>query len=430
MGLIRERLATVTIVTLNTHGAQVQGRGGISIMHCTNVLVNKRLSSGGIRSSPSSLPSQRLPPSRNPWTSPPTRTRAFEVLRDFSVLTGMMGKRLYREDEMLQMGPFKVSPLGLGTWAWGNKLLWDYDESRDKELQQVFNVAVSSGINLFDTADSYGTGRLNGRSEQLLGQFIKEFPGSAKQRNGVKIATKLAAYPWRLTPGQWVDACRASLRRLDMDKIALAQLHWSTANYAPLQERLMWDGLVRLYEAGLVEAVGVSNYGPRQLARIHKYLCKRGVPLAAVQVQYSLLSKGSQQMAVKTACDDLGLTLIAYSPLGLGMLTGKYDIKSNAEMLPPGPRGFLFRQVLPGLDPLLTTMGEVAKHRQKTLSQVAINWAICKGTVPIPGAKNLQQAKENLGALGWRLSDGEIAALERAADRVPRKMQQNIFQTT
>lgn len=396
-----------------------------------NGLVRRDSSSSSVVVSPLWSPSQT-------WSRPRSRTKASAAFRDFgklvgsppSILSGVMDKRLYRGDEMLQMGPFKVSPLGLGTWAWGNKLLWDYDESRDPELQQVFNLAVSSGINLFDTADSYGTGRLNGRSEQLLGQFVKKYPGSAKKRNEVRIATKLAAYPWRLTPGQWVNACRASLRRLDMDKIALAQLHWSTANYAPLQERLMWDGLVAVYEAGLVEAVGVSNYGPKQLARIHRYLDKRGVPLAAVQVQYSLLSKGPQQMAVKSACDDLGLTLIAYSPLGLGMLTGKYDVESSATSLPAGPRGFLFRQILPGLRPLLATMKEVAKHRRKTPSQVAINWAICKGTVPIPGAKNLQQAKENLGALGWRLSDGEMAALEEAADRVPRKMQQNIFQTT
>jgi pyridoxine 4-dehydrogenase len=335
---------------------------------------------------------------------------------------------LYRPSEMVQMGPFKVSPLGMGTWAWGNKLLWDYDESRDAELQQVFDLVVSSGINLFDTADSYGTGKLNGRSEQLLGQFIKEYPGSDRVRNNVKIATKLAAYPWRLAPSQWVSACRASLKRLGTEKVALGQLHWSTANYAPLQEKLMWDGLVAIYDAGLVDAIGLSNYGPKQLEKIHKYLTKRGVPLASVQVQYSLLSNGPQQEAVKAACDDLGLALIAYSPLALGVLTGKYSLEDPGS-LPGGPRGYLFKQMLPGLNPLLSTLSEVAKTRKKTPSQVAINWAMCKGAIPIPGAKDLVQAKENLGALGWRLSSGETAALETAAKKAPRQMQQNIFQT-
>ena len=223
------------------------------------------------------------------------------------------------------------------------------------------------------------------------------------------------------------------------------------ANYAPLQERLMWDGLVAVYEAGLVEAVGVSNYGPRQLQRIAAYLAKRGVPLASVQVQYSLLSRGPDQEAVRAACADLGVALIAYSPLALGqfnavwsvgwragccalepdgdrmmsaarqgsyepaplppppgpppysapgMLTGKYE---PGGALPSGPRGLVFRRVLPGLAPLLGVMREIGERRGKTPSQIAINWCIAKGTIPIPGAKDLRQAKDNLGALGWRL---------------------------
>jgi len=79
----------------------------------------------------------------------------------------------------VKVGPLSVSPMGLGTWAWGNQLLWGYEESMDAELQQVFNLAVTKGVNLFDTADSYGTGRLNGRSELLLGKFIREFPGNS-----------------------------------------------------------------------------------------------------------------------------------------------------------------------------------------------------------------------------------------------------------
>lgn len=327
---------------------------------------------------------------------------------------------------MVQMGPFKVSPMGLGTWSWGNKLLWNYQEEMDGELQQVFDLAVSSGINFFDTADSYGTGKLEGRSEQLLGQFLRQYPGSNKK--DVRIATKLAAYPWRLTPSQWVKACKASLARMETDKISMAQLHWSTANYAPLQERLMWDGLVAIYEEGLVDAIGLSNYGAKQLSKIHKYLTKRGVPLAAVQVQYSLLSRGKDQESVKMACDDLGLALIAYSPLALGLLTGKYN-KNDPNTLPGGPRGLLFRQILPGLDPLRDILSKIADQRKKTPSQVAINWCICKGSVPIPGAKDIAQAKENLGSLGWKLSDGEVRALEEAADRCTSVMTQNIFQT-
>ncbi|KZV30531.1 pyridoxal reductase, chloroplastic [Dorcoceras hygrometricum] len=327
--------------------------------------------------------------------------------------------------QKVKVGPLSVSPMGFGTWAWGNQVLWGYQESMDSELQQTFNLAVDNGINLFDTADSYGTGKLNGQSEKLLGKFIRELEGKKQVQDNIVIATKFAAYPWRLRPKQFVDACKSSLDRMQLDQIGIGQLHWSTANYAPLQERALWDGLVAMYDKGLVRAVGVSNYGPKQLLKIHDYLKERGVPLCSAQVQFSLLSMGKDQMEIKDICDSLDIRLISYSPLGLGMLTGKYT-SSN---LPRGPRGLLFRQILPGLTPLLNSLHEIARKRRKSIPQVAINWCISKGTIPIPGVKSVKQAEENLGALGWQLTSEELLQLEYAALESPRKMIQNIFQT-
>ncbi|CAL5226840.1 g9706 [Coccomyxa viridis] len=327
-----------------------------------------------------------------------------------------------------QLGPLKAPLMGLGTWSWGNQLLWGYEESMDAELQEVFNFAISKGVTLFDTADSYGTGRLNGRSEQLLGKFIAESPAKRRTRDGILVATKLAAYPWRVTPAQYVQACRGSLQRLGLEQIALGQLHWSVAKYAPPLERVLWEGLAGMYEQGLVKAVGVSNYGPRQLERIHSYLTERGVPLASAQVQFSLISIGPQQRDIQDVCKALGIGLIAYSPLGLGMLTGKYDVSSGR--LPKGPRGLLFRQILPGLEPLLGTMNAIAKERRKSVSQVAINWCIAQGTVPIPGAKSLRNAQDNINSLSWSLSTAEVDELSAMAEKSPRGMVQNIFQTS
>lgn len=176
---------------------------------------------------------------------------------------------------------------------------------------------------------------------------------------------------------------------------------------------------------GLVQAVGVSNYGPKQLVKIYDYLKARGVPLCSAQVQFSLLSMGQDQLEIKNVCDSLGIQLIAYSPLGLGMLTGKY----TPTKLPRGPRALLFRQILPGLEPLLSSLREIAQRRRKTVPQVAINWCICMGAIPIPGVKTVKQAEENLGALGWRLSSGELLELENAGRESPQRMIQNIFQT-
>jgi pyridoxine 4-dehydrogenase len=318
-----------------------------------------------------------------------------------------------------------LSPIGCGTWAWGNRLLWNYSEAMDSELQAVFNDCLDNGVTFFDTGDSYGTGKLNGRSEQLLGQFLRNYAGSTPL-DSLCIATKLAAYPWRLTRQSMIAACEASAQRLGR-KVDLVQMHWSPRNYAPWQETPLLNGLADLYDRSLVKAVGLSNYGPKSLRRVYELFTGRGVPIATLQVQYSLLSTYPvTQLGLKDLCDELGIQLIAYSPLALGLLTGKYSEKSS---LPKGLRGWLFRQLLPGIQPLLNCLQEIATSRNKTSSQVALNWCICKGTIPIPGAKSLEQAKENRGALGWRLSAGEMAGLDQAAGTIDRTMIQNIFQT-
>ncbi|MBW4685430.1 MAG: aldo/keto reductase [Komarekiella atlantica HA4396-MV6] len=325
---------------------------------------------------------------------------------------------------MQTLKKLSLPSMGCGTWAWGNQLLWGYNESMDDQLQAVFNLCVSNGVTLFDTGDSYGTGRLNGRSELLLGRFDREYVGTGKEN--ICIATKLAAYPWRWTRQSMVQACKASAQRLGRN-VDLVQMHWSTANYAPWQETRLLDGLADLYQQGLVKGVGLSNYGPKRLKHVHKKFAELGVPIATLQVQYSLLSTYPvTQLQLKDVCDQLGIQLIAYSPLGLGLLTGKF---SEQGPFPKGIRGLLFRQLLPGMRSLLACLREVAQSRNKSMSQVAINWCICKGTIPIPGAKTVEQARDNIGALGWYLNSSEIAELDQAAASADKKMVQNIFQT-
>ncbi|MEO0374926.1 MAG: aldo/keto reductase [Cyanobacteria bacterium P01_A01_bin.17] len=317
-----------------------------------------------------------------------------------------------------------LPPMGCGTWAWGNRLLWGYTEEMDEQLQAAFKECVSRGVTLFDTGDSYGTGRLNGRSEQLLGRFAQAYKGP--NRDQICIATKLAAYPWRLSRRSMIAAGNASARRLGRP-VDLVQMHWSPANYAPWQEGPLLDGLADLYEQGLVKGVGLSNYGPESLKRVQRKFAERGVPIATMQVQYSLLSTYPvTTLAVKEVCDEFGIQLIAYSPLALGILTGKY---SEQGPFPKGLRGQLFRQLVPGAKPLLQTLQAVASAKKKTMAQVALNWCMAKGTIPIPGAKTLEQAQQNIGALGWRLGADAIAELDQAAASVDKAMVQNIFQT-
>ena len=318
--------------------------------------------------------------------------------------------------------PIHLPVMGCGTWAWGNRLLWNYSESMDSQLQEVFNACVSNGVTLFDTGDSYGTGKLKGRSEILLGQFTREYQGINREK--ICLATKLAPYPWRLTAKSMYKAGLASEKRLG--RIDLVQMHWSTANYLPWQEWQLLEGLGDLYEQGLVKGVGLSNYGSKRLKRVHQRFKERGIPITTLQVQYSLLSTYPvEELGVKETCDELGIKLIAYSPLALGILTGKYT-ENN---LPSGIRGWSCKQILPEARSLLQCLEAIAKSRNKTMAQVAINWCICKGTIPIPGAKTPEQAEQNIGAIGWYLDGGEVVELDKEAAKVKRTMVQNPFQS-
>lgn len=314
--------------------------------------------------------------------------------------------------------------MGCGTWAWGNRLLWNYDPSMDSQLQQVFNYCVSHGVTLFDTGDSYGTGRLSGQSEKLLGQFSQAYTGANQDQ--ICIATKLAPYPWRLTSGAMVRACEASAKRLQRP-VDLVQMHWSTANYFPWQEWPLLDGLAELYQQDKVKGVGLSNYGGQRLRKVHQRFQERGVPIKTLQVQYSLLStQPVTELGVKEVCDELGIQIIAYSPLCLGILTGKYQ---PGDTYPKGLRRRLFKRLVPAAQPVLNCLDEIARSRQKTMAQVALNWCMCKGTMPIPGAKTLEQAQQNMGALGWSLDDGEVSELDKAAASLTETMVQNPFQS-
>jgi len=297
----------------------------------------------------------------------------------------------------------RISPLGIGTWQWGDSY-WGYGKGgyTDADLQAVFDEALLGGVNFFDSAESYG----GGRSEILLGQCVR----AASQPPVV--ATKFMPYPWRLSRSSLIKFLQASLDRLGLKSVDLYQIHWP---FPPLPVETWAEALADAAQAGLVRAVGVSNYSLDQMRRAYAVLERRGVPLASNQVRYSLLDRKVEKNGLLQACRDMGVTLIAYSPLAQGLLTGKYTPGHGAG----GMRGIRSRGLLEPVQPLVGLMKQIGEaHGGKSPAQVALNWVICKGAVPIPGAKNLRQAHENLGALGWSLTDDEVAELDAASDKV------------
>jgi aryl-alcohol dehydrogenase-like predicted oxidoreductase len=282
--------------------------------------------------------------------------------------------------------------------------MWGYGKTHtDSDVQAAFQASLEGGTRFFDTAEIYG----NGRSEQLLGEFIRDV------ERPLVIATKFMPFPWRLWKGRMRAALRASLNRLGLEHVDLYQIHWPMP---PVSIETWANALADAVEAGLVKAVGVSNFNAAQMLKAHATLLQRGVPLASNQVEYHMLNRKVEKNGLLKLCHELGVTMIAYSPLAKGILTGKY----TPELPPAGMRGRLFsRAQLSAIQPLIKQLGEYGMvHGGKSPAQVALNWLMCKGAVPIPGAKNARQAQENAAALGWQLSEVETAALDEACDRL------------
>jgi aryl-alcohol dehydrogenase-like predicted oxidoreductase len=287
--------------------------------------------------------------------------------------------------------------------------MWGYGKTHtDSDIHEAFHVSLQSGINFFDTAEVYG----KGRSEQLLAACLREARQSSPSAPLV-VATKFMPYPWRLRKGILLSKLHASLARLGLERVDLYQIHWP---FPPVPIEVWANALADAVAAGLTRAVGVSNYNSAQMLRAHSALAKRGVPLASNQVEFHLLNRRVEHEGLLRLCRELGVTLIAYSPLAKGMLTGKYTPQTR----PPGLRSYLFRRARLGkIQPLTQLLREIGRaHEGKSPAQVALNWVMCKGAVPIPGAKNARQAQENATALGWRLAEHEIAALDEESQKL------------
>ena len=314
------------------------------------------------------------------------------------------------ENDTIPLGQtgLHISALGIGAWQWGDRFFWGYGQSyTDADLQAAFAETLSAGINFIDTAEIYGPWT----SERKLGEFIR----SSAMREKVVIATKFFPLPWRWRRGDLLRALRRSLKRLGLPQVDLYQTHWPSP---PVPVETWMEAMADAVGDGLTRSVGVSNYSADQMKRSRDTLARRGIPLASNQVEYSLLNRLPERNGVLATCRELGVTLIAYSPIAKGILSGKY----TPGRPPPGLRAMRYnREYLTRIQPLIGLIKEIGEAHRKTPSQVALNWLICKGAVPIPGAKNIRQAQENAGALGWWLTEAEVAALDKASDSVNSK---------
>lgn len=292
---------------------------------------------------------------------------------------------------------------GLGAWQWGDRLLWGYGQTHnDEDIRNAFEVSLEAGIRFIDTAEVYGSGR----SERLLGQLLKE------TEQPVLVATKFFPYPWRLRKKALLRALKGSLERIGIESVDLYQIHQPLP---PVSIESWMEAMAEAVAEGLTRTIGVSNFNQTQMMRAYSELALKDIPLAANQVTYSLLNRDIEYNGLIGRCKELGVRVIAYSPIEKGLLSGKY----TPENPPPGVRGRRYGSMLPKLGALLKLMTEIGQeHGGKSKVQVALNWCIQKDTMPIPGAKNAEQSHENAGALGWNLTEEEVEKLDESSDAI------------
>jgi aryl-alcohol dehydrogenase-like predicted oxidoreductase len=313
-----------------------------------------------------------------------------------------------RAADRVELGGSGVSvpPLGVGTWAWGDKGTWGmggYDASYTEDtIAEAWQASIAAGVVLFDTAEIYA----KGESERIIGRLLAQDPSV---RDKVVIATKFMPSPTKVAvTSALTSAARASRDRLGIDIIDLYQIH------GPISLRshdAMAEALAEAHRQGLVKAVGVSNYSIKEMRSIDAALRKRDLRLASNQIEFSLLRTMPEKSGLLGCCRELGVVPLAYSPIGQGRLTGKY----SASNPPPKSRTFSNHPMVQ-VDKIVAELRRIgAANGDKTPSQVALAYLIAQGAVPIPGAKNRAQAEENAGALNWSLSPEDLAALDSVA---------------
>ena len=295
----------------------------------------------------------------------------------------------------------KVSVIGLGTWQWGSRE-WGWNKHYgEKDVQAGFQKGLELGINFVDTAEVYG----RGRSEEILGRTLRGF------RDEVVIATKV--WPWNLSYTRLLRSADRSLGRLGVDVIDLYQIHWPN-HLVPIRSTMR--AMKKLMEIGKVRSIGVSNFNLKVMKAAQEAL--EPIKLASNQMKYNLLDRGIERELLPAALDSK-ITIIAYSPLAKGVLTGKYTTGSKPGSFVQRASPRFSQRNLAKFAEMRKLLKEIGNVHGKTPAQVALNWLIRKeNVIAIPGAKRPVDVEDNAGATGWRLTQTEIASMEANADQI------------
>ena len=313
------------------------------------------------------------------------------------------------ERRRLGRTPIEITPIGLGCWQFssGFGLVGGFWEALAQEtVNEIVRAGLAGGISWFDTAEAYG----KGRSERALAQALA---AAGRADGDVVVATKWwPVFRTARSIGATIDD---RLRCLGGFSIDLHQVH-QPFSFSSVEAEM--EAMAALVAAEKVRAVGVSNFSAARMRRSHAALARHGIPLASNQVRYSLVDRGIESNGVLATAQELGVTIIAYSPLGQGILSGRFHDDPALIRSRPGPRRYMSPFRASGLArtrPLVDGLRAIAAAREVTPSQVALNWLIHfhgETVVAIPGASRPRHATEAAGAMGFRLSAEEMSRLD------------------
>jgi aryl-alcohol dehydrogenase-like predicted oxidoreductase len=311
-------------------------------------------------------------------------------------------------DKLIRLGrsDLLVSPMGVGTGAWGKNQLINLFGSTDspQDEEDAFQASLANGVMLFDTAAGYK----GGNSEIRVGEVAR----ASSAIIGTKLTPRSRMVPFGHGSCDYLlRALDKSLQRLGRDGVDLYQIHMPPpfADIRPLMNR-MADAV----EAGKIRAVGISNFTAPMMREAHAVLQERGIPLASHQIQYSLVYRRPEFNGVLEACRELEVTPIAYMPMAMGLLTGKYRPGVRPNDWVRSLTGVFGEKEIASAIAITARLREVGDRHGKTPAQVALRWVIDKGAIPIPGAKNASQATANAGALTFALTPDEMDYLADA----------------
>jgi aryl-alcohol dehydrogenase-like predicted oxidoreductase len=314
------------------------------------------------------------------------------------------------EKRLLGKSGLQVSVLSFGAMTFGGEGMFAMvGKTQQDEADRLVGICLDGGINLFDTADAYS----NGRSEEILGQALRG------KRHDAVLATK-AWGPMGKGPNDLgasrlhvVEACEASLKRLNTDYIDLYQIHAFDA-LTPLEETLR--ALDDLVSAGKVRYIGCSNYAGWQLMKALAVSDKNGFErYVSHQIYYSLAGRDAETDLLPVGVDQ-GVGTIVWSPLAFGLLTGKFrrgqpDPEGARGTLAGAPGGGIDRE---RLDTITDALAEIAEARGASMAHVAINYLLRKPAIStvLFGARNEEQLRDNIAAASWTMSDDEMTKLD------------------